>query len=293
MINIKSFFITGAVISILSGSGIKYNIQPHFNEDKAQLTIDTLLLKNASLVNQHGKYDSKKKNKFQRYKASYRIDNPMCKQVRYSIMTADKRTYFSDNFEMFLRTKAIKEGNNCKITKITNIRMHKCKDPKDKDRFYISSSVIAPTGGFSKREYLMVDQSCFSTMKNHFTNRAKADSIRVINTTTDKEAPIKFQWQQKDNLNSEISFSKAKEYCSNLTLDGNNNWRLPTRKEYSSTPNGYFESDEEEDIMLWTSTSHHTDNNIIWMQSLPEYDNASGYYDQRDKKAYVKCVRDR
>lgn len=293
MINIKSFLILSATLSLLSGNTIKYNIQPMFDENTNQLIIDTLVLDNVSLINQHGKYDPNVENKLQRYKASYQIKSQICSKIRYSIMTADGRTSFSDNFEMFLRKKAIKENSSCQITKLANVRIHQCKDSKENDRYYISTSEAVPSGGFSKREYIMLDKQCFQTMTNHFTQKAKSENIEIINTITEKEPPVRFEWQINDTLDSQVSFTKAKEYCKNLTLNGQTNWRLPTKKEYYSTPNGYFMNANEEDQMLWTSTVYHSDKNIIWMQSLPEYDSSSGYYNKSDKKAYVKCVSDR
>lgn len=293
MIKIKHLLIVGSTLFTLNATSLlQYSIQPHFNENTKELTIDTLSFKNATLVNKHQAYDKNKVHSFKRLKESYKLKSPQCKKLRYSLMENGDSTYITSDLESMLKEKSIKENTNCKITKLANLVMHNCIDLQEKSRFYISSSIKGNNGGFSKREYIMLDQQCFTTLKKHYQNKAKKDNLSITHTNLAKDTVLDFEWEQNSKKIGEVSFIQAKNHCKTLTLNGFTNWRLPTKEEYYATPNALFKTTED-DLIYWTSSPHYKDEDIIWMHSLPYYASSSGYYNKQETKGYVNCVRDK
>jgi hypothetical protein len=92
-----------------------------------------------------------------------------------------------------------------------------------------------------------------------------------------------FIWEQKTAENEPIIFSydEAMSYCQNLTLGGSDDWRLPTRKEYSTLLNlgtispaldttyfPHYTGATPNDVYYWTSSEYHDDPTKVWRVQL-------------------------
>ncbi len=105
-------------------------------------------------------------------------------------------------------------------------------------------------------------------------------------------------WQ--DNEEAKInkkSWSAAKSYCQHLTLDGKNNWRLPTIKELQSIvdigkenpsiKNGYS---SVASYAYWSSSAYVSDSSKAWIVFF-NYGYENYYF--KTRKFHVRCVRNR
>ena len=100
-------------------------------------------------------------------------------------------------------------------------------------------------------------------------------------------------WQKKGSSN-QMSWSKAKDYCSSLSKDGFSNWRLPTikelryladRKRYKPTVDtAYFNS---KNSFYWSITEYKGDSSKAWGV---DFYNGYDYYDYKSYEDYVRCV---
>ena len=111
-------------------------------------------------------------------------------------------------------------------------------------------------------------------------------------------------WEQKTEEGEVTSytFSDAVTYCDNLVLGGYNDWRVPTRKEYSTILNygrvspsldtayfPFYTSESTNFAYYWTSSEYHDDSSQAWVLRL-----AFGLIDKFPKTpdSYrVRCVR--
>jgi hypothetical protein len=89
-------------------------------------------------------------------------------------------------------------------------------------------------------------------------------------------------WEQKTEGNEPIilSYNDAQAYCENLSLGDSDDWRVPTRKEYSTLINmsrlspsldiTYFPyyTSSATTIHYWTSSDYHDDPTKVWKMQL-------------------------
>ena len=114
------------------------------------------------------------------------------------------------------------------------------------------------------------------------------------NVVTDSVSGI--DWEDTPHSSStEVSYSKAKEYCSKLNLDSKDNWRVPTLKEFTQLINYAKRGpalDSEfkyakyglDSVGYWSSTK----STFRWWISL--LTGNDHFYITDNNKHYVKCV---
>ena len=92
-------------------------------------------------------------------------------------------------------------------------------------------------------------------------------------------------WEQKSEVNETYSYSYADaiSYCDDLILGGSTDWRVPTRKEYSTILNygNWSPSLDEEyfpyyttgstngEMLYWTTSEYHDDSTQVWYIQMP------------------------
>jgi len=105
-------------------------------------------------------------------------------------------------------------------------------------------------------------------------------------------------WEDTPHVKeTKITHPRAKEYCSELTLGGYKNWRLPTIHElltlvdYSRVSPAILNAFSyiEDESFYWTSTRVADEDDAFWGVNFKRgaSSKASEYYDR-----YVRCVRD-
>jgi hypothetical protein len=110
-------------------------------------------------------------------------------------------------------------------------------------------------------------------------------------------------WEQKNEANDPLTYTynDAAAYCENLSLGGFDDWRMPSRKEYSTILNlgrlspsldttyfPFFIRTNPTDIYYWTSSDYHDDPSQSWIMQL-----SFGIIDKGAKVSLykVRCVR--
>jgi len=86
-------------------------------------------------------------------------------------------------------------------------------------------------------------------------------------------------WEKKggDNETLSYSYSQAVDYCQDLSLGSQSEWRMPTRKEFSTIMNfgrvspaldkdffPYYTTGSEPEMYYWTSSEYCEDNDKVW-----------------------------
>lgn len=105
-------------------------------------------------------------------------------------------------------------------------------------------------------------------------------------------------WQDtKDTIQNKKKQKDALEYCENLNFASYSNWRLPTSKEYKTIVdkknfktniNSAFKYNLRDSY--WSSTTHWR---TFWFYAdYMFFVSGTVYYDNREKKKYVRCIRD-
>ena len=105
------------------------------------------------------------------------------------------------------------------------------------------------------------------------------------------------EWQ--DNEESSVSkknWYEAEYYCKSLTLEGYNNWRLPTIRELQSIIDIYrYNPSIKKEFTFtnsksfyWSSTLDASNNDKAWHVF---YKYGDSYYSDKPKKYSVRCVR--
>ena len=122
------------------------------------------------------------------------------------------------------------------------------------------------------------------------------DFILNSNVVTDSVSGI--DWEDTPHSSSaEVSYNKAKEYCSKLNLDSKDNWRVPTLKEFTQLINYAKRGpalDSEfkyakyglDSVGYWSSTK----STFRWWISL--LSGNDHFYITDNNKHYIKCVND-
>ena len=89
------------------------------------------------------------------------------------------------------------------------------------------------------------------------------------NNGTIKDNLVGLTWEQKSETNETqlYTYAEALSYCEDLTLGGNDNWRIPTRAEYSTIINYNYTSPALDPAMFpyWTAGS--ATNILYWTSS--------------------------
>jgi len=109
-------------------------------------------------------------------------------------------------------------------------------------------------------------------------------------------------WEDDDNI-SDKNYSEAYDYCENLTLDGKDNWTLPTIKQlltlvdYNQSidyrvTDGVFQTYSKEEYWSSTSERDNPDALYAWSVSFDYRDNIVDSTSKKDEKLYVRCVLD-
>jgi len=99
----------------------------------------------------------------------------------------------------------------------------------------------------------------------------------------------KMQWQDdKDSKTIRKAWQGAKKYCSNLTLDGKSDWRLPTAGELDYA---YEIQDSFKNLVRLNYNSTHTDVSGTSRAWGRYFGNDPDYFDHLYPYYYVRCVR--
>jgi len=96
-------------------------------------------------------------------------------------------------------------------------------------------------------------------------------------TVTDNLTGLIWEQQTEESEPKLYTYSDAVTYCDELTLGGNDDWRMPTRKEFSTILNFsrvspaldmvYFPNytgTTPNEVYYWTSSEHHDDPSQVW-----------------------------
>jgi len=102
-------------------------------------------------------------------------------------------------------------------------------------------------------------------------------------------------WQD-DAVGSAMIWTRAIDYCENLTLDTYSDWRLPNLKELTSIMNDTKVSPSIDTSVFqytvsdiyWSSTTYSGNSSYAWLVRF--VDGYQSYYD-KTYKSYVRCVR--
>ncbi len=113
-------------------------------------------------------------------------------------------------------------------------------------------------------------------------------------TNTVKDNYTGLIWQ-KSGSSSEMNWSDAKEYCSNLSLDGYSDWRLPTEEElYYLADRTKYEPAIDTDYFsvksswYWSATTYKNASSSVWVVGS---DCGNGNLLEHSYTNYVLCVR--
>lgn len=90
-------------------------------------------------------------------------------------------------------------------------------------------------------------------------------------------------WQASDG--GEMTWKAAHRYCLNLTLDGKNNWRLPTIHELERAYNIKSDLSGPTDVSYWSSQSGGRFN-----AAYVKFDFGVTGYRKKTHPGYVRCV---
>jgi len=114
---------------------------------------------------------------------------------------------------------------------------------------------------------------------------------------TDSRTNLQWQDDYSDNNNSikVTAWQSAIEYCENLTLDGNSDWRLPNLNEltslvddttYNPAIDGVFQNTNSD--TYWSSTTNAYSYDSAWIIYF-DYGYQYNYY--KGVSCYIRCVR--
>ena len=100
-------------------------------------------------------------------------------------------------------------------------------------------------------------------------------------TVTDNVTDLVWEQKNEDNDALTYTYANAAAYCDNLSLGGFDDWRVPSRKEYSTILNlgrlspaldttyfPHFIRTNPTDIYYWTSSDYHDDPSQSWVMQL-------------------------
>jgi len=112
------------------------------------------------------------------------------------------------------------------------------------------------------------------------------------NIVTDSDTGL--QWQD-DAIGTQMSWTAAIDYCEGLSLDSQNDWRLPNINELTSIMDDTkrnpsidiaFQSTTSNDY--WSSTTYAGYISAVWHVN---FSLGGQYHDNKSNNYYVRCVR--
>ena len=95
------------------------------------------------------------------------------------------------------------------------------------------------------------------------------------------------EWQE-DKASFVLTFDDAVSYCQDLTLDGNNDWRLPNLSELTELSQKMSYEKSDKPYYFWSSTVNKSFNIAAWFVSLSD---DYQHFSIKTKKLHVRCVR--
>lgn len=121
----------------------------------------------------------------------------------------------------------------------------------------------------------------------------RSDSSKVV-----IDAKNSLMWMDGiDNVKLMMSHKKAEPFCDALSFAGHTNWRLPHIDEYKiivdknnhkNYINRAFKYNQK--AGYWAETAHFR---TFWFYAdYMNFISGTAYYDNRNKKKFVRCVRD-
>jgi len=100
-------------------------------------------------------------------------------------------------------------------------------------------------------------------------------------TVTDNLTGLIWEQKTEENEPDTYTYSEATTYCEELTLGYYSDWRIPTRREYSTVLNygrvspsldmdyfPYYTSEGSNLAYYWTSSEYHDDPSQVWLLRL-------------------------
>ena len=117
-------------------------------------------------------------------------------------------------------------------------------------------------------------------------------SLMANDVVVDPETGL--MWQDSSTIVSK-SWSSAKNYCSELILKGQSDWRLPhidelmsitDRSKYNPAIKSIFKHTKSS--WYWSSTEYKDNSSKAWLVS---FSNGNGNYYAKSDDYYVRCVR--
>ena len=140
------------------------------------------------------------------------------------------------------------------------------------------------------RTILLIMIGISSLMASNFSRNANG-------VVTDSRTNLEWQDDYSDNTNSikATTWKSAIEYCENLNLDSNNDWRLPNLNELTSLVYNRAYNPAIDDLFqktnadyYWSSTTNVNNNISAWVVSFN-----NGRHNNYDKSLNnsVRCVR--
>jgi hypothetical protein len=155
--------------------------------------------------------------------------------------------------------------------------IHKCYDNN-------GNNITCPIPGLAMAQDGSYDSTAGKIQKS-FTNNGDG-------TVTDNN--IGLIWQQSDN-GTTMTWTNAMSYCSNLTLAGYSDWRLPTIRELALIiDHGNHNPAIDTTVFscrsnyYWSSTSYAPNNSDAW---YVYFDDGYSNWSNKTNSAYVRCVR--
>jgi hypothetical protein len=193
---------------------------------------------------------------------------------------------YYDGIKLKKGTYKIKVSKTEYITKQGNINLKSNTTiPISLDKEETVTPVVTPTT--VGRNKIGWDKSIYHGKRSYSKN----------STNTVKDNLTDLIWQ-KGYSNNEMNWQKAKDYCTNLSLDSYSNWRLPTynelyyladrSKKNPAIDTNYF---KEESNWYWTSTKTKWNSSKAWIVSFNVGNDGYDYYSDMSYYNYVRCVR--
>jgi hypothetical protein len=127
---------------------------------------------------------------------------------------------------------------------------------------------------------------------------------QLLNADVIKDSDTGLLWQDNSDAKTiKKDWYDAKEYCKGLTLNGESNWRLPSRDELVSLKKSSIRTSLKNvayPLLYWSSTNRGSDSSKAWGEAFPPLDGLFGENRARSSsvasqpksfKNYIRCVK--